>query len=90
MAAKNKTVFVCSSCGCESPKWYGRCPSCGEWNTMEEELRAPAKPEPAGVPAVLAGGRGALRISIRRGRNAIKPAWPSSTGCSAAGLCGAG
>ena len=62
MAAKNKTVFVCSSCGCESPKWYGRCPSCGEWNTMEEELRAPAKPVPAGVPAVSPNGGRARRI----------------------------
>lgn len=63
MAAKNKTVFVCSSCGCESPKWYGRCPSCGEWNTMEEELRAPAKPAPAGVPAVSPNGGRARRIA---------------------------
>lgn len=43
MAAKAKTVFVCSACGCESPKWYGKCPSCGEWNTMAEEVRVPAK-----------------------------------------------
>lgn len=63
MAAKNKTVFVCSSCGCESPKWYGRCPSCGEWNTMEEELRAPAKPVPAGVPAASPNGGRARRIA---------------------------
>lgn len=36
MASKNKTTWFCSSCGCESPKWMGRCPSCGEWNTMVE------------------------------------------------------
>ena len=63
MAAKNKTVFVCSACGCESPKWYGRCPSCGEWNTMEEELRAPAKPAPAGVPGGTPAGGRARRIA---------------------------
>lgn len=63
MAAKNKTVFVCSACGCESPKWYGRCPSCGEWNTMEEELRAPAKPAPAGVPGGTPGSGRARRIA---------------------------
>ena len=34
--AKSKTVFVCRSCGYESPKWNGRCPGCGEWNTLEE------------------------------------------------------
>ncbi|MCM1377086.1 MAG: DNA repair protein RadA [Clostridium sp.] len=32
-----KTVFFCNSCGYESPKWLGRCPGCGEWNTMVEE-----------------------------------------------------
>ncbi|MBQ9229492.1 MAG: DNA repair protein RadA [Eubacterium sp.] len=36
MATKNKTVFVCAACGYESAKWYGKCPQCGEWNTMEE------------------------------------------------------
>ena len=34
---KAKTVFVCSSCGNETAKWYGKCPACGEWNTMVEE-----------------------------------------------------
>ncbi len=36
--AKTKTVYVCSECGYDSPKWYGKCPSCGSWNTMAEEL----------------------------------------------------
>ena len=36
--AKNKTVYVCSNCGADSPKWQGRCPSCGEWNTFVEEV----------------------------------------------------
>jgi len=43
--ARSATVFACSSCGHESPKWHGRCPGCGEWNTMVEEKRASA---PAG------------------------------------------
>jgi DNA repair protein RadA/Sms len=38
MASKNKTVYICSECGFESPKWNGCCPSCGEWNTMNEEV----------------------------------------------------
>ncbi len=33
---KQKTVFVCSSCGYESPQWMGKCPECGEWNTLSE------------------------------------------------------
>lgn len=33
---KAKTAYVCSECGYDSPKWVGRCPSCGQWNTMKE------------------------------------------------------
>ena len=36
--AKLKSVYFCSSCGYESPKWMGKCPSCGEWSTFVEEL----------------------------------------------------
>ena len=35
---KAKTVYVCSNCGADSPKWIGKCPSCGEWNTYVEEI----------------------------------------------------
>lgn len=35
--AKAKSLYICSSCGYESAKWYGCCPGCGEWNTMNEE-----------------------------------------------------
>ena len=34
--AKDKTAYVCSSCGYDSPKWIGKCPACGEWNTFQE------------------------------------------------------
>ncbi len=47
MAKTAKTVYVCSNCGYESPKWYGRCPECGEWNTFSEELRQPAAKAPS-------------------------------------------
>ena len=36
--AKSRYVYICSKCGSESPKWNGRCSSCGSWNTLEEEL----------------------------------------------------
>jgi DNA repair protein RadA/Sms len=36
--AKASTVFFCQNCGAQSPKWIGRCPSCGEWNTYVEEV----------------------------------------------------
>lgn len=35
--AKSKTVYFCSNCGADTPKWVGQCPVCGEWNTMVEE-----------------------------------------------------
>jgi DNA repair protein RadA/Sms len=47
--ARSATVYACAECGHESPKWHGRCPGCGQWNTLAEEARV--------APA--AGGRGA-------------------------------
>ncbi len=42
--AKQKTVFYCSSCGNESPKWQGRCSACGAWNTLVEHVEKPVAP----------------------------------------------
>ena len=39
MAGKVKIVYQCTQCGFESPKWAGKCPSCGQWNTMEETTK---------------------------------------------------
>ncbi len=59
MADKIKTVYVCSECGYESAKWFGKCPGCGQWNTMSEEVRetygksrsvSAVRPRPAAVP----------------------------------------
>lgn len=52
--AKTKTVYICSNCGADSPKWLGKCPNCGEWNTYVEEVVAketPAakRPVPSGL-----------------------------------------
>ena len=47
--AKIKSVYICSECGYESAKWYGKCPSCGEWNTMNEEIKDTAKPSAGAV-----------------------------------------
>ncbi len=43
--AKNKTVYTCTECGGESPKWVGQCPNCHAWNTLVESLpeRAPSR-----------------------------------------------
>ncbi len=52
--AKVKTVFYCTECGNESPKWQGRCSACGAWNTIEEHIEKPsatlrAKSAPVGI-----------------------------------------
>src|SRR4051794_29801824 len=41
---RSATVFNCSACGHQSPKWHGRCPGCGEWNSLVEERAAPKAP----------------------------------------------
>ncbi len=49
---KLKTVYICTECGYESPKWYGKCPECGEWNTFSEDVRSdepPSKQKTAGI-----------------------------------------
>lgn len=53
MAQKSKSVYVCSECGYETPKWLGKCPECGEWSTLQEEVREIA---PAGKKNILSGG----------------------------------
>lgn len=50
MAPRSVTVFACQSCGASSPKWLGRCPECGEWNSYVEELARESAP-PAAEPA---------------------------------------
>ena len=54
--AKTNTVFVCAECGATSPRWLGRCPSCGKFNTMAEEAVKSEKPDRA---------RGAARSAPR-------------------------
>ncbi|MBO4944242.1 MAG: DNA repair protein RadA, partial [Muribaculaceae bacterium] len=45
-ANKLKTRWFCTECGAESPKWQGKCPSCGAWNTMVEEKVKPRSKAP--------------------------------------------
>lgn len=66
---RETTSFRCQACGYESPKWLGRCPDCGEWNSLVEERRAPVRPgghprPPAVKPVPLAevSTEGAERI----------------------------
>ena len=56
--AKVKKAYFCKNCGFEAPKWLGRCPSCGEWNTFTEEIIARESSSPA---SALAGALPASR-----------------------------
>jgi len=53
---KQKSVFVCQECGYTLPKWVGRCPDCGKWNTLVEELVAPEGRSPATHRRIAAEG----------------------------------
>lgn len=62
--AKAKTVFLCTECGYDSPKWYGKCPSCGSWNTMTEER---VREEKSGGKAlnILTPGAGSRPVRLK-------------------------
>lgn len=50
MANKTKSVYICNQCGYESAKWYGCCPGCSEWNTMEEDIVTPQQQKASRTP----------------------------------------
>src|SRR6266508_879069 len=74
MPSRATTVFACQSCGAASPKWLGRCPDCGEWNSYVEETRRPgeaampidpvsiAREDAAAEPRLLTGLAGFDRV----------------------------
>ncbi len=55
MAKKTKTVFECASCGYESPKWEGKCPSCNSWNTFIEEKKFKSGDKSEARSAIISG-----------------------------------
>ena len=59
---KTKTVWFCSNCGNEYAKWMGRCPACGEWNTMVEKEVVTGK-APAAAVSVPGAGRKPMKLS---------------------------
>lgn len=73
------TVHVCSACGHESPRWAGQCPGCQEWNTLVEELRAPAPKSGAARSGALTGTGTATR-PVRLGDVAAEEHRRFSTG----------
>ena len=67
--AKDKIAYVCSNCGQESPKWIGKCPSCGQWNTFKEiKVASTSSPKLGGVPAGRGGMNSAQSLAASTGR----------------------
>ena len=63
--AKEKTVYVCSACGYETPRWMGKCPGCNAWNTMEEQAPQASVSQAAPVKAnKQRGGTGAKALRL--------------------------
>ena len=74
--AKSKTIFVCSECGYESPKWLGKCPACNAWNTFYEEkeqkiVGIDGKAKEAAKPKVLNSVEGKVSIRMPTGYNEL-------------------
>ena len=75
--SKTRTAYVCQTCGSSRPKWMGRCPDCGEWNTMVETLieapsRSTAQPgvaplarsAPLSLPDIAVNGNERLPVTM--------------------------
>lgn len=61
--AKVRTKFVCNECGSESPKWMGKCPECGRWNTLVEEVEQKESQTKQRLMGVLSKPESLLEIS---------------------------
>ena len=71
--AKDKTMYVCSGCGYETPRWMGKCPGCGMWNTLEEQAPSPSQAAPVKAIKQRPGtGAGALRLDEIPEDNALR------------------
>lgn len=63
--AKQKSAYFCQSCGAESPKWFGRCTSCGQWSTCVEEV-IQKESKATGIGGAGAGGRTNRPVAVRQ------------------------
>lgn len=61
--AKLKSVFFCTQCGNETPKWQGRCPACGQWNTLQEHIEKPTPVLRGKIPVHLSNQAAPQRLN---------------------------
>jgi len=64
MAKASKTVYLCNSCGEDQPKWFGRCPVCGEWNTCVEQTVYKSTSQQVGKPMSLPGDAMSVPLTL--------------------------
>ncbi|HPE15808.1 MAG TPA: DNA repair protein RadA [Oscillospiraceae bacterium] len=64
---KDRTVFYCTECGNETPKWQGRCPACGSWNTLVEQPAEKKKTAPRGAEKARGGRAAGLLSEVESG-----------------------
>ncbi|MEO1378378.1 MAG: DNA repair protein RadA [Cyanobacteria bacterium J06635_10] len=70
---KSKTYYVCSECGAETPQWFGKCPACGTYNSLEEQIAVQSSTD---IPS---RGVGAWHSQMGKKKNANKPAKPRAS-----------
>ncbi|HEX5829617.1 MAG TPA: DNA repair protein RadA [Gemmatimonadaceae bacterium] len=81
--ARARTIYRCTECGADHPKWAGRCDVCGAWNTLVEEMAAPkpaartASRRQAGAPALAEGGSVVPAIRLRDVHGSERERWTS-------------
>jgi DNA repair protein RadA/Sms len=71
--ARARTVYACSDCGGQQPQWHGRCPACGAWSTLVEEVLGAA---PESGRDLLRAGKGAGSVKVRALRDIAGDATP--------------
>jgi len=74
VGGKSRSVYRCTECGAESPKWAGRCESCGAWNTLAEEVVSPVVTSKR-TAARQAGGIAAPTVALGRVATTATPRW---------------
>ncbi len=69
--AKAKTYYVCNECGAESPQWFGKCPACGTYNSLEEQLASSNAVPSRGVSWQAAAGNGKSITKVAKARASL-------------------
>ncbi|YAF93827.1 MAG: DNA repair protein RadA [Nodularia sp. CChRGM 3473] len=72
--AKPKTFYICNECGAESPQWFGKCPACGTYNSLEEQIAIQSSVD---IPS--RGGISGWQATQNNGKSAGKPAKPRAS-----------